>query len=124
MNNKGFTLIEILVTLVLVAVVFGVAISVLKPTMSAGKKETYELMKNNIVTISYDYINECNLETIKCDFDFDNNNTFSVVELKNAGFIKSLESPIDGKDLGSCLSIKATKSNGVVVVDLIDDCYL
>lgn len=124
MNNKGFTLIEILVTLVLIAVLCGVAVSVLKPTMSAGKKETYELMKNNIVTVSYDYINECNLNTIQCDFDFEDNNTFSAIELKNAGFIKSLESPIDGKDLSSCLTIKANKSNGVIVVDLIDDCYL
>lgn len=124
MNNKGFTLIEILVTLVLITVLLGVAVSVLRPTMSAGKRETYELMKNNIVTVSYDYINECSLNTIQCDFDFETNNIFSAVELKNAGFIKSLESPIDGKDLSSCLNIKATKSNGVIVVDLIDDCYL
>ena len=96
MNNKGFTLIEILVTLVLITVLLGVAVSVLRPTMSAGKRETYELMKNNIVTVSYDYINECSLNTIQCDFDFETNNIFSAVELKNAGFIKSLESPIDG----------------------------
>lgn len=124
MNNKGFTLIEILATLTLIAIVLGVAVSVVKPTMSAGKKESYELMKNNIVSVSYDYISECKLGTIKCDFDFDTNNTFSIIELKNTGFIKSLESPIDGKDLGKCLEIRATKSNGVVVVDLIDNCYL
>lgn len=123
MNNKGFTLIEVLSSLVLVSIIIYCVLISLNTTMSASKEETYKLMKNNIISLSYDYINECNLKTIECEFSFADNNQFKAIELQNTGFIKSLDSPIDGKYLGECLILKATKSNGVTVVDLIDNCY-
>jgi len=123
MNNKGFTLIEVLITLVLVSIVFMVVFMNFGTTVSASKEETYKLMKNNIVSVGYDYINECNLGTIDCNFSFETNNKFSARVLQNSGFFADLESPIDGKDLGSCLILEATKSNGVTVINLIDNCY-
>lgn len=123
MNNKGFTLIEVLSILVLISIIGVVVFSMFGSTMSATKEETYKLMKNNIISVSYDYVNECNLGLIECDFSFEGNNKFSAKELQNAGFFKSLESPIDGTDLGSCLILEATKSNGVTVINLIDNCY-
>ena len=92
-------------------------------TMSASKEETYKLMKNNIISVSYDYINECKLGTIECDFSFDSNNKFNAKVLQNFGFFDNLKSPIDGKDLSDCLILEATKSNGVTVINLIDSCY-
>lgn len=123
MNNKGFTLIEVLSVLVIVSIVGVIVFSTFGTTMSASKEETYKLMKNNIISVSYDYINECNLGTIECDFSFEENNKFSVKVLQNAGFFNNFDSPIDGKDLSSCLVIEATKSNGVIVTNLIDNCY-
>ena len=123
MNNKGFTLIEILSVMVLLSIIIVVMFVNFGSTMSASKEEAYKLMKNNIISISYDYINECNLGSIECDFSFEKNNKFNASVLKNKGFFKSLESPIDGKDLGHCLILEATKSNGVTVINLVDNCY-
>lgn len=123
MNNKGFTLIELLIVVVLIAIISGIAVNSVGSTMSVGKREAYNIMKDNIVTAGYNYINECTLGSLECNFSFSNNNTFFAKTLQEVGFFDNLESPIDGKYLGSCLVLKATKSNGVVVVDIIDNCY-
>ena len=123
MNNKGFTLIEVLTILVLVSIIIMGVFATFNSTFSASKEEAYKLMKNNIISVSYDYINECNLGAIVCDFSFDKNNVFTAKELENTGFFKNLNSPIDGKYLGSCLILEATKSNGVTVINLDDNCY-
>lgn len=122
-NNKGFTLIEVLVTLVLVSIVVGIGVMTIGKSLSVSKEESYKLMKNNIVSAGYDYISECALGTIVCDFSFESNNTFKARTLYNFGFFKDLKSPVDGADLGDCLVLEATKSNGVTVINLIDNCY-
>lgn len=123
MNNKGFTLVEVLSILVLISIVTVCVFSTINSTMSVSKEEAYKLMKNNMISVSYDYVEECNLGLIECDFSFAENNTFRAKDLQNAGFFTNLESPIDGKDLSSCLVFEATKSNGVTVINLIDNCY-
>lgn len=123
MNNKGFTLIEVLITIVIITIVITSVVTTIGTTLSASKEETYKLMKNNIVSVSYDYINECNLGSIECDFSFEAKNTFNAKVLQNAGFFNDLKSPIDGKDLSYCLILEATKSNGVTVINLVDNCY-
>ena len=80
-------------------------------------------MKNNIISASYNYINECTIGTIACDFSFENHNQFPAKVLKENGFFKNLKSPIDGKDLSNCLMIEAKKENGVIVSNLLDNCY-
>ena len=51
------------------------------------------------------------------------NYIFEASELVKNGYIKSLESPIDNKNLSECIKIKVTHDNGVRIVDLIDNCY-
>jgi len=123
MNNKGFTLIEVLSVLVLISTVTIIVLTSINSTMSISKEESYKVMKNNIISAGYNYINECNSKQIECDFSFENNNRFSAKQLQNSGYFKDLNSPIDGKDLSNCLTLEATKLNGVIVVDLIDNCY-
>ena len=123
MNNKGFTLMEVLSVFIIIALVFTFVFKTFGLTLSARKEDTYRLMKNNIISAGYSYINECNAKTIKCDFSFKEKNTFTASVLKEMGFFESLESPIDGMDLGNCLVIEATNSNGVTVINLIDNCY-
>ncbi|MCI6265730.1 MAG: prepilin-type N-terminal cleavage/methylation domain-containing protein [Erysipelotrichaceae bacterium] len=123
MNNKGFTLIEVLGVLVVASILLTITFRSIHSTLSVSKEEAYKLMKNNIISASYEYIQECNQKLISCDFSFENNNQFVAEVLKESGYLKNLNSPIDGKDLGSCLLLEATNSNGVTVVNLIDDCY-
>lgn len=123
MNNRGFTLIEVLGVLIIVSIVMTIAIHGIQSTLSVGREESYKLMKNNIVSVSYDYIQECREGLIECDFSFEENNRFSARQLQDSGYFTDLNSPIDGRDLGSCLVIEAKNDNGVVIVDLIDECY-
>ena len=123
LNNKGFTLIEILGVLVVVSTITTIVIISTTDTFSIGKEESYKIMKNNIITSSYDYIEECDENLIECDFSYENNNQFYAKKLSETGYFENLKSPIDGKDLGKCLILEAKKENGVAIVNLIDKCY-
>ena len=123
MNNKGFTLIEVLAGLIVLSIITTVVLTNIHSTLSANQEEAYKLMKNNIISVSYDYIEECNAGLLECDFSFENNNQFYADVLKNSGYFTDLTSPIDGKDLGTCLELEAVKSNGMTVINLIDHCY-
>ena len=122
-NNKGFTLVEVLVSLVVISMIMIITSSLVTSTLAVSENEAYKLFKNNIVSVSYDYVNECTAGMIDCDFDFLDNNSFKAEVLKNYGYFEDLNSPIDGKDLGQCLILSAVKENGVVLVELKDNCY-
>lgn len=123
MNNKGFTLIEVLGVLVILSIIMTIVMKSVHTTMSVGQDESYKIMKNNLISVSYQYIQECNEGLISCDFSFQDHNQFPASVLKDKGYFKDLKSPIDGKDLGSCLILEATMSNGVTTVELLDYCY-
>lgn len=122
-DNKGFTLIELLVSLVIISIILVITSNLISNTLAISEKDTYKLFKNNVVSVSYDYVNECTNGIIKCEFDFQNNNSFTADVLQSYGYLENLNSPIDNKDLGKCLVLSAVKDNGVVVVDLEDNCY-
>lgn len=124
MNNKGFTLIEVLLTVVIIAIIGTIIINYAGSTLSISQKESYEIMKNNIVSSSYNYINECNAKSLLCELKWENNKTsFTLIDLKNAGYFDDLKSPIDNKELGTCINLIATRDNGNVTIELIDNCY-
>lgn len=123
MNHKGFTLIEVLGVFAVLGILIVFVLGSVGSTVSIGKNDAYKLMKKNIISVSYDYVNECVNHVIECDFSFSDNNRFSAKVLEDIGYFKNMKSPIDGKDLGECLFLEAKKENGVVVVDLFDECY-
>ena len=123
MNNRGFTLIELLAVLIVIAIVSFVVVNNVSSSWSVGREEAYKLMKNNIVSAAYTYIQECETDIISCDFSFEEQNQFKAIVLQQKGYFTDLNSPIDGKDVSECLLLKANKSDGVVIVDLIDNCY-
>lgn len=122
-NNRGFTLIEVVVSIVVVSLILLITTNLVTTTLAASDDTTYKLIKNNIVSAGYKYVNECSNGIIECDFDFENNNVFSANVLKKYGYFTNLNSPIDNKGLGNCLILKATKDDGVVLIDLEDKCY-
>lgn len=122
-SNKGFTLIEVIITIVLVSLVLIMTTSLISDTLASTEDTTYKLVKNNIISASKQYVEECTNGIIKCNFDYETNNTFKASILKQYGYFTDLKSPIDGKNLGECITLKATKNNGVVLIDLEDKCY-
>ena len=124
MNNKGFTLVEVLAALVVLTIIALVATTYIGNTLSASKEETYNIMKNSIISSSYDYLKECSGKFIECDLVWqDNETTFYAEKLKEEGYFDNLNSPIDNKYLGSCLKINATLDNRTFDVYLVDECY-
>lgn len=123
MNNKGFTIIELLTTLVVISFLAIIASNIVNTSLASSKEEAYEIMKQNIEKASLNYINECNAKTINCDFSYASNNTFYAEKLKEYGYFKELKSPIDGTYLGNCILIKANYDNGTTIIDIKDTCY-
>ena len=124
MNNKGFTLVEVMAMLVIISIALFVIVRQVGSTLSITKKESYEVMKDNIISASEDYITECNNNIISCDLDWNNDKfSFKAILLKESGYFNNLDSPIDGKDLSNCLIINASRNNGVIDIDLVDTCY-
>ena len=123
MNNRGFTLIEVISTFVIISLILIVVTRSFSYTVSLNKEESYKIMKNNIISASYNYINECTAGTISCDFSFNERFSFSAKVLKEKGYFKNLNSPIDGKNLEDRLIIEVKKENGVIISNLVDNCY-
>ena len=123
-DNRGFTIIEVLATIIIISLISTIVSRFIGSTLTISQNEAYEIMKNNIISASEDYLKECGNGILECNITWTNNKTsFSAIELKNSGYFKSLGSPIDGKDLSNCLNIKAEKENGTIKVNLIDNCY-
>ena len=122
-NNKGFTLIEVIVTVVVLSLILIITTNLITTTLAASENTTYKLIKNNIVSAGYKYVDECSNGIIECNFDYQNNNTFKASILKQYGYFNDLNSPIDNKDLSDCLILTATKDDGVVLIELEDKCY-
>ena len=122
-NNRGFTLIEVVITVVIISLILVISGNLITSTLSISENEAYKLLKNNVVNISYNYVNECTNGIIDCEFDFLDNSQFEASVLKKYGYFDDLSSPIDGKDLGKCLILEVSRDNGVVVIELEDKCY-
>lgn len=122
MNNKGFTLAEVLITIVIISLLTILVGNIINSSLADTREEAYNMMKKNMITASYTYINECNAKTIECDFS-ENDNTFYAKELKKYGYFKDLKSPIDGKDIGNCILFKVKIDDSANVIDLEDTCY-
>ena len=85
-NNKGFTLTEVLTTLVIISVALFVILKQVGSTLSISKNESYKLMKDNIISSARDYINECNNKIIDCNLKWnDNELTFKAATLEING---------------------------------------
>ena len=124
LNNKGFTLVEVIACLVIISFISILVVSFSNYTLSINKEEAYKVMKNNISKASVNYLKECEIGQLDCDINWNNDETsFYVEKLKTGGYFKNLMSPIDGKDVGRCLVIKAFKNNGVINIEVEDNCY-
>lgn len=123
MNNRGFTIIEVMVVVVIISILSFVSIHYIGSTLSVRANDTYKIMKQNIVEASYDYIRECNNELLVCDLKWSNHQTtFQAKILKDNGYFDNLSSPVDGQDVGNCLLVQAKDNNGMITIFLIDNC--
>ena len=129
MNNKGFTLVELLMIIALLAIVILIAGPYIAEALDNSKKKSYDILLSNIKTSSITYFQECkyNGSVIGCQV-IDNKLEVSLQELMDNGYLEGstecndtdcenvVKNPIDKVNIGSCIiQIKqVTKSEGRV----------
>lgn len=127
LNNKGFTLIEVLAVIAIIAILGLIAVPGVLNSINNSKKSSYNIMISNIKTASQSLYEEVNYMNGKV-YNYDNSGTKTAtpVEITNSsitvnlqtlvsnGYLKGttsekegekkliLTNPVDGKNIGSC----------------------
>lgn len=114
MNNKGFSLIELLITISLIALVAIIVVKVSGNTLSLTENEAYKILKNNVINTTDKYIIECESNILKCSYTWNDNKTsINADELIKAGYFDNIIDPRNDKDISNCLIIEIEKENEV-----------
>ena len=125
-NNKGFTLVELLSSLVIIGLITVIAVNTINSTMSINEEAAYDILKSNIISVTRTYIDECERGLIDCQNDYKWNNdktSFSASKLIKYNYFDNgeLVNPINNKDISLCLIINIEKDKNKVLKISIDD---
>ena len=98
-NRKGFTLVELLATIAILAIVVGLVIYVAIGAINEGKKKTYQTTIKNVETNASSYLTENAKRLFFLSLESDSDNEYQCVTVKNlmdTGFLdkKTLESKV------------------------------
>lgn len=130
MNNKGFTLIEVLCVIFLISVLFVASFLVVKDTLSITDEKAYQILKENIISQTKTYIDECDNNIINCKNDYEwkevNDNKITYINLsllKKYNYFSNDEiiNPLTKKDMSSCLKIKVIKDKYSSISIFLDE---
>lgn len=127
LNNKGFTLIEVLAVIAIIAILGLIAVPGVLNSINNSKKSSYNIMISNIKTASqslYEEVDYMNGEVYTYDDSgtktetplkiTDSSITVNLQTLVSNGYLKGttsekegekkliLTNPVDGKNIGSC----------------------
>lgn len=109
LNNKGFTLVELLATISLIAILSGVAISAVSRYQEKSRKETYKAMESSAFTAAQNYIQETGI-VIPSD---GTEKVISISELVDKGYLEPLQDPSDNsKNCHTGSEVRITKEKG------------
>ena len=113
-NNKGFTLVELIATIVLLALVASIGTYSITSIVKKSKEENYELLKNNIRSAADTYYQECKYaknNATKCTKS-GSGYSISLSELVQYGYLVgndkkddgsyAIVNPITNKEIGDC----------------------
>lgn len=96
-NNKGFTLVELIATIVVLSLVMSIATYSVVTIINKSNEKDYQLFIKNIHDGAESYYNECkymNKDMDICNSDY----TVSLGDLVNYGFIKGNSKDSNGYD--------------------------
>ena len=136
MDNKGFTLIELVATIVLLALVMSIAAYSITSIIRSSKKENYNLLITNIKDAAELYYQECKYvsnSAITCNA----NKQVTLGELVTYGYLKgnskvesgvdkgkfTLVNPIDNIDISGCIIVVEYDDGKINVSDATANSY-
>lgn len=128
LNNKGFTLVELLATIAILAIVMGIATFSITAIIKNSKEKNYQLLITNIKDAAETYYQECkysNNTGITCSKNNDGSLKTTLGELLTYGYLKGngtegtnvITNPQkNDTDISSC-SIIIKYNNGSIKVE-------
>ncbi len=132
LDNKGFTLVELIAVIVLLSLITSIGVTSMNAVILRSKEENYELLVENIRNSVETYYHECkyNLNDLNRGFCGSGTpyvspkTTLTLGELVVGGFITSnsvgvrdlkLYNPIDNVDISNC-KINYSYNNGKITI--------
>lgn len=128
MNNKGFTLVELLATIVILALVLSIGSFSIITIIKNAKEKNYNSLIDNIKDASELYYQECkyaNNSGIACN----SNGNITLGELVRYGYLKgnnqaedntyTIVNPMNNNDISNCV-IAVNYDNGKVNVTAVN----
>ena len=122
LNKKGFTLVELIATIVVLALVVSISAYAITNIINSAKEKNYELLIKNIIDASETYYQECkysNNSGITCD------DTVKLQDLVNYGYLKGngtkddkmeIVNPKNNEYIGEC-SIAVKYEDGKLTIE-------
>lgn len=89
MNNKGFTLVEIIAAIAILSILSGTAVLAVTKYTNKAKKEAYKNYEANLKSAATNYL------TTHPEFAFDESLTLSAKTLIEEGLLESMTDPIN-----------------------------
>lgn len=131
LNKKGFTLVELIATIVVLALVVSISAYAITNIINSAKEKNYELLIKNIKDASETYYQECKYSDITC------NDTVTLQYLVDYGYLKGngtedneidnkidnkmkIVNPKNNKDIGEC-SISVKYEDGKLTIESMSD---
>lgn len=116
MNSKGFTLVELLGVVVILAILVGIITPSILKSLNNGKQTSYDILIENIIVASKSYYEECKYGNLKDNVGNKRNCDSSITlgELVNLGFLKGTNEKVcdvDGNNCKTKLVIKNPKTD-------------
>lgn len=114
-NNKGFTLVEILVAVVIMGILTGVAVPAVTHFIERSRQKSYETMEESLKDAAFNYaMNE--------GLDFDENSSSTWLDSDMLMEEKYLDSMVDPADKSkTCKGFVGIYNDGNVDVDSVND---
>ena len=119
LNKKGFTLVELIATIVVLALVVSISAYAITNIINSAKEKNYELLIKNIKDASETYYQECKYSDITC------NDTVTLQYLVDYGYLKGngtkdnkmvIVNPKDNINIGEC-SIAVKYEDGKLTIE-------
>ena len=120
MKKKGFTLIEVLATVVILGILVLLTIPIISSNIQKTKTRAYESQVKAINSAARKYMTR-NTHLLP-----DENNPESIIQLVSiavAGLIEdNIENPLTGGTMNGCVKVSYNKNNEVYFYEYSDDC--
>lgn len=126
MNRKGFTLVELLATLIILAIVMSLGTYSIINIINNSKNKNYDVLISNIKDSAETYYQECKFaqnSIITCTKDGDGY-TITLGDLVTYGYLKgnskddekkfTIVNPKDNNSIAAC-TINVTYNNGIAI---------